>query len=207
MTEITVDHLNETREMGLPFPFSAIAQFIPVNEKLCKVICLFDDGSWDSRSFDINLEADLLREYGLESELYVTKETLIDRIVDSFMTNYAGLIYEVHKPGSSDFKDMDCSVFNFSTTLKEMNDWLESHLADIYLTGKYSFGEEEIQEINNILTVLHYLSFDDSSDKKRFWEDILIISREYFPGRDTARIENFIKYYDRISQEDELNIF
>ena len=122
MLEITVDHLNETREMGLPFPFSAIAQFIPVNEKLCKVICLFDDGSWDSRSFDINLEEDLLREYGLESELYVTKETLIDRIVDSFMTNYAGLIYEVHKPGSSDFKDMDGSVFNFSTTLKEMTE-------------------------------------------------------------------------------------
>lgn len=123
------------------------------------------------------------------------------------MTNYAGLIYEVHKPGSSDFKDMDGSVFNFSITLKEMTDWLESHLADIYLTGKYSFGKEEIQEINNILIVLHYLSFDDSSDKKRFWEDILILIREYFPGRDTARIENLIRKYDRISQEDELNIF
>lgn len=88
-----------------------------------------------------------------------------------------------------------------------MTDWLESHLADIYLTGKYSFGKEEIQEINNILTVLQYLSFDDSSDKKRFWEDILILSREYFPGRDTARIENFIKYYDRICQKAELDIF
>lgn len=52
MLEITVDHLNETREMGLPIPFSAIAQFIPVNEKLCKVICLFGDGSWDSRYTD-----------------------------------------------------------------------------------------------------------------------------------------------------------
>lgn len=91
--EITVDLLNEIMEAGLPFGYAGAAQFLPQSDSKFKLVCLMYDGSWDSRSFEVDLKDDDLVESLDFSDRYVVyKEDLYERIKDIFFENFDVLL-------------------------------------------------------------------------------------------------------------------
>ncbi len=196
LREITTDHLNENIEMGLPFQYNGVAQFIPISNTKFRFVILKKgtDDTWDSFNKDLDyMDEDFLETIGFELGDCAFEASIKNHLRDYLYDSFQSLFDKYDPICMKKVNEVEKIVYNFSNTLKELDEWLQNHKYCDYVKFKYQFTSKEKVLLSKILSYVPEQEFDSLEKKKHFWEDILILHNDYFPDKPSSELKIMIK--------------
>lgn len=123
--EITEDFLDELQEKNIPFPYSGVAQFIPIDDTKFKIVSLRYDGSWDSWSHEYDIsEAELYDDLYGDSDEIRTNDSIRERILNLFYDFFKDFFTLDSELLFSAKYFIDKTIFNFSNAYNELKEWI-----------------------------------------------------------------------------------
>lgn len=196
--EITTEYLESLTQLGIPFNYRGVTQFLPVDDSSFKVNCLIKTEKWIERSFIVDLKGkEIFPIPGYERERIQSIKQMEEEIRFKTMCQFEEIICDKTIPSKL---EIDNLILNFSKTFKQIKEWLEGEEFRNCLKPRVKFEKAESAVLQKILDKINEKQFASVHEKQRFWEDVLILHQDYFPDENCSLIEKIIQSYERGEQ-------